>query len=428
MFTQIINIWDKIADAGATELQTPAFSDKLKTRNKLAFLCSLFSMPYVVFFAKSALIVPLIAILIGIGLFIASIVLNRLKEFAVSSIIILITTNYCVLFFSIYLGLDSGIHLYLFTSPLIVLTLFDTKNKYFISVAMMSYLLNFAIIVLFEKHYNITFLTIEKHELEAFYYANFIFSIIILISLSLYFLINNSRINQLLILKNDELVLKQQQLEEENRTRKNAEEKANLSLKEREILLSEIHHRVKNNLAVVNGLIELQTAYIDDEKTVLALRESQNRVKSIALLHEKLYENNTLKEVNMADYTRELAQFIKQSCASDKKEIKIISQIEAINLEMNKAMPFALLLNELMSNSYKYAFTNKEQGIIEIKFKKQENNYIFEYSDDGTGFDYDKEINKGSLGLNLIGSFSEQLNGKFEYIKKETGMHFVLKF
>lgn len=295
-------------------------------------------------------------------------------------------------------------------------------------MALMSYLTNFVIIVLFENYSGITFLKLQDRELTIFYFINFTFSIIILISLSLYFFINNTKINQLLVLKNDELIVKQQQLESENQIRKNAEVKAIDSLKEREILLSEIHHRVKNNLAVVNGLLELEGAYLNDKKPLQALKESQNRVKSIALLHEKLYENKTLKEVNIKDYTNELSHFIKQSYAPKKKEIKFISNIDNINLEMNIAMPFALLLNELMSNSYKYAFTNKEEGTIEIHFTKQLNKYIFKYNDDGLGFDYDTEINKGTLGLNLIGSFSEQLYGSFEYIKKEKGMQFLLKF
>lgn len=424
----MLKLWYNIINSGAEENQAFSFSDKLRTRNKLSLLCSLFSLPYVVFFAKSALIIPLIAISIGIILFATSIILNKYNKFTLSSVLVLLTTNYCVLFFSIYLGMSSGIHLYLFTSPLIVFTLFDTKNKHFISMALLSYLMTFVIIVLFEKYSGITFLKLQKNELYVLYFINFTFSIIILISLSLYFFINNTKINQLLVLKNDELVLKQQQLESENQIRKNAEVKANDSLKEREILLSEIHHRVKNNMAVVNGLLELQASYISDEITLQVLKESQNRVKSIALLHEKLYENKTLKEVKIKDYTNELSHFIKQSYAPKKKEIKFISHIDSINLEMNKAMPFALLLNELMSNSYKYAFENKENGTIEIHFTKQLNNYIFEYRDDGLGFDYETERKKASLGLNLIESFSEQLYGTFEYIKKEKGMQFLLKF
>ena len=293
---------------------------------------------------------------------------------------------------------------------------------------MISYLVTFLIIILFDKYAGITFITIGKSMLDMFYLANLIFCFIIIISLSLYFLINNNRINNLLVLKNDELINNQKLLEDENKIRKHAEEKAMLSLREREILLSEIHHHVKNNLAVVNGLLELQTNYINDNNTVVALRNSQNRIKSIALLHEKLYENKTLKLVNMSDYIKELAQFIKLSSAPKKKNIKFICLADPINLEMDKAMPFALLLNELMSNSYKYAFKNKDEGVIEVHFKKEATNFIFEFIDDGAGFDYNNEIKKDTLGLNLIGSFCEQLNGQFEFVRKDNHMYFQLKF
>jgi two-component sensor histidine kinase len=428
MYSYLIKSWNNISNIGVKNQQTYVFSDKLRTRNKLSLLCVLFSLPYVFFFLKLGLIVPFATISIGILLFTTSIILNKYSKYNLSSLLILFTTNWSVLFFSIYLGMNSGIHLYLFTSPLIVLTLFENKNKVFISGAMLSYLLNFFIIILFDKYSGISFLSLEKGTSESLYLGNFIFSFIINIILSLYFLTNNTRVNYLLGLKNDELVLNQKKLEEENKIRKYAEEKAMLSLKEREILLSEIHHRVKNNLAVVNGLLELQTTYLNDENTIVALRNSQNRIKSIALLHEKLYENKTLKVVNMIDYIKELAHFIKQSSAPKKKKINIISEIDSINLEMEKAMPFALLLNELMSNSYKYAFENREEGIIEVSLKKQLNTFVFDFKDNGLGFDYHNEINKGSLGLNLIGSFSEQLNGKFEYLKVDTGVHFVLKF
>lgn len=428
MFSNLINTWNNIANVGFNDQQTYIFSDKLRSRNKLSFLCAVFSIPYVLYFFNLGLLIPFAAISLGVLLFVISIVLNKFKKYNFSSSLILFTTNFCVLFFSIYLGFNSGIHLYLFTSPLIVLTLFDTKNKYFLSISMISYLATFLIIILFDKYSGITFITIGKSMLDMFYLANFIFCFIIIISLSLYFFINNNRINNLLVLKNDELINNQKLLEDENKIRKHAEEKAMLSLKEREILLSEIHHRVKNNLAVVNGLLELQTTYLNDENTIVALKNSQNRIKSIALLHEKLYENKTLKVVNMIDYIKELSHFIKQSSAPKKKKIDFISNVDSIDLEMEKAMPFALLLNELMSNSYKYAFNGKEEGTIEVSFKKELNSFKFEFKDDGLGFDYKKEINKGSLGLNLIASFSEQLNGKFEYLKVNSGIHFVLTF
>jgi two-component sensor histidine kinase len=428
MYSYLITIWGNISNTGVNDQQSYVFSDKLRTRNRLSILCVLFSLPYVFFFLKSGLIAPFAIITLGILLFSTSIVLNKFSKYNLSSLLILFTTNWSVLFFSIYLGMNSGIHLYLFTSPLIVLTLFENKTNLFISIAMLSYLMNFFIIILFDKYSEISFVNLEKGTSEFLYLVNFVFSFTINIILSLYFLTNNIRVNYLLVLKNDELILNQNKLIEENEIRKFTEEKALISLKEREILLSEIHHRVKNNLAVVNGLLELQTTYLNDDKTILAFKNSQNRIKSIALLHEKLYENKTLIVVNMIDYINELAHFIKQSSAPKNKKINIILEIDSIDMEMEKAMPFALLLNELISNSYKYAFNNKEEGTIEVCFKKQLNSFVFDFKDNGLGFDYHNEISKGSLGLNLIGSFSEQLNGKFEYLKVNTGIHFVLNF
>ena len=247
-------------------------------------------------------------------------------------------------------------------------------------------------------------------------------------TLSLYFLYNNNKVNHLLLLKNKQLIFQQEQLKEENVIRKVAEERAILSLSEREILLSEIHHRVKNNLAVVTGLIELQSFYVNDKKTLEILKESQSRIKSIALLHEKLYENKSLKEVDVLSYTNELIHFIKQSLRKKEKDIQIYTDIEKINLEMTKAMPFGLLLNELITNSYKYAFLNKEHGTIWLTLFEKNNEYVLQYKDDGPGFEYSSETKKTSLGLNLIEAFCLQLNGNFTYKNSNNFMIFEFKF
>ena len=411
----IAHSWNQIANAGVNSSQTLTFSDKLQARNRLSFLCIIFSFIYFFYFLVVEEYLPLYAISFGIFLFTISIVLNHFQQHTISSFLILFNTNYCVLFFSIYLGFDSGIHLYLFTSPLIVLTLFDTKSAAFIALAMMSYVVNFAVLVLIEHVFKIDFQVLSASQKELFYLINFICSCAILMTLALYFLYNNNKVNQLLLQKNEQLQFQQKQLKEENSIRKMAEEQAITSLAEREILLSEIHHRVKNNLAVVNALMELQTFYLKDEKTIQILKESQSRIKSIALLHEKLYENKSLKEVDISSYTKDLIHFIQQSLSNKEKEIKIHIHIEKINLEMTKAMPFSLLLNELITNSYKYAFLKKDCGNIWIDVSEKNNNYIFEYKDDGPGFEYNHETKTTSLGLNLIEGFCIQLNGTFDY-------------
>ena len=261
---------------------------------------------------------------------------------------------------------------------------------------------------------------------QLFYLVNFICSSVILMALALYFLYNNNKVNQLLVLKNQQLIYQQEQLQEENRIRKNAEERAIASLTQREILLSEIHHRVKNNLAVVNALMELQTFYLKDSKIIQILKESQNRIKSIALLHEKLYENKSLKEVDVALYINELIQFIQQSISRDMK-VKIHTEIDEINLSMARAMPFGLMLNELITNSYKYAFYKRETGNIWITVKLTNDMCRLEYKDDGVGFNYE-EVKTKSLGLNLIESFCVQLDGKFAYKREINEMIFEFTF
>ena len=422
----IVGYYTGIVNAGVSAEQTHTFSDKLQARNRLSLLCIVFSLIYFFYFLIHGHSIPFLAILFGIILFAISIVLNQFQKYTLSSCLILFNTNYCVLFFSIYLGFGSGIHLYLFTSPLIVLTLFDTKNSFFIAFAMMSYVINFIILVLAEKVFLLDFLILNGSQKDKFYLVNFVCSSFILMGLALYFLYNNNKVNQLLLLKNKQLQFQQQQLEEENITRKAAEKQAISSLSDREILLSEIHHRVNNNLAVVSALIELQSFYITDAKTIQILKDSQNRIKSIALLHEKLYENKTLKYVNVSSYINELIHFIKQSLNNKEKNIKIHTKIDNINLEMAKAMPFGLLLNELITNSYKHAFLLKETGNIWLTVSNKNNEILLEYKDDGPGFEFVSEANQKSLGLNLIESFCVQLNGNFDYkqINKETVFEF----
>lgn len=420
--------WNQIVNAGVDSSQPYTFSDKLQARNRMSILCIIFSLIYFFYFLFQQQYFPFLAISLGIYLFTLSLILNRFKKFKSSSTLILLNTNYCVLFFSTYLGFDAGIHLYLFTSPLIVLTLFDTKNTLFIALGMLSYVANFILLVVIEKVFKVTFTALNSNQQDFFYLTNFICSSVILMALALYFLYNNNKVNQLLLLKNQQLVFQQEQLEDENRIRKEAEEQAISSLEEKEILLSEIHHRVKNNLAVVTALMELQTFYLNDEKTIQILKESQNRIKSIALLHEKLYENKSLKEVDMTSYTNELIHFINQSISNKEKEITIHTNIDNIDLEMAKAMPFGLLLNELITNSYKYAFRKKDIGNIWITITFVNNEIILEYKDDGPGFEYNDKIKSTSLGINLIESFCVQLNGSFAYKHISNEMIFYFKF
>lgn len=311
-------------------------------------------------------------------------------------------------------------------SPLIVFVLFELDKKKFLVLSILSYIANYIFInCINNSNYNI--INYSENQYETFYTINFLFAIILLITLLLYFSYNNNKVNKLLAQKNEILIIQQDNLQKENTIRKNTEKKLTLSLKEKEVLLSEIHHRVKNNLAIVSALLELQGEKTNDTKIILALKESQNRIKSIALLHEKLYESKTLEKIDIRGYFYDLANHINQTFYNVNKVIKIHTQIDPIEMNMKDAMPFALLINELITNSYKHAFEEKNEGNIYITLINGEQQKIFTYKDDGKGLIKQNENDQNSMGMSLIESFILQLKGKSE-ITSNNGFLFKLWF
>lgn len=188
------------------------------------------------------------------------------------------------------------------------------------------------------------------------------------------------------------------------------------SIKEKEMLLKEIHHRVKNNLMIISSLLNLQSGYVKDENSKSILAESQNRARSMALIHERLYQSTDLKNIDFGDYIQTLATDIYNTYAMDRTLIKMNIKTDKMNLDIDTSIPLGLILNELVTNSLKHAFSPGIKGNIDIKFEKQARRYILEVKDDGKGLP--KDINyktSGSLGLSLITSLSEQIDADLEY-------------
>jgi two-component sensor histidine kinase len=414
----IVSTWKKIVHAGIDKEQSVMFSDKLQNCNRLSLLCAVFSFVYFFYFLQNGLYIPFLAISFGIAIFIVAILLNHKKQYAISSILLLFNTNFCVLFFSICLGFDSGIHLYLFTSPLIVLSLFHAKSKPFIYLAMLSYLLNFLTILLIEKYFRFSLIQLDKTTLSFFYMINFVFAISILISLSMYFLLNNEKINYLLISKNEEL-------NTENQIRKEAENLAKSALHEREILLSEIHHRVKNNLAIISALINLQIENLKDEESKVIFEETKDRIYSMALIHNQLYQNKSFAQIEFAQYINNFCSYLIKSYQTI-PTIEIIEHTEKIMLDIKTAIPCALILNELITNSFKHAFKNQAKGKIEVGLKKEGEHTLFWVADTGSGMDK-SQLQSNSMGMSLITSLVDQIEGKLEY-SNENGSRFAIIF
>jgi len=198
--------------------------------------------------------------------------------------------------------------------------------------------------------------------------------------------------------------------------RKKIEKKLQKSLNEKETLLKEIHHRVKNNLMIISSLLNLQSRYIKDEESKNIFKESQNRARSMALIHERLYQSTDLKRIDFGDYLRTLSNDLYHTYVMDTSLIKLNIEVENVMLDINTSIPLGLIVNELVTNSLKHAFPQGESGEINIKFHTNDDKYLLEVKDNGVGFPEDIDYtNTESLGLRLVTSLTEQIDGKIKF-------------
>jgi PAS domain S-box-containing protein len=193
--------------------------------------------------------------------------------------------------------------------------------------------------------------------------------------------------------------------------RKKAEKAIEDSLKEKDVLLREIHHRVKNNMQIISSLLNLQSSYIQDEHAIKILKESQNRIRSMALIHEKLYQSGNLADVKFKDYLIDLSNHLMRSYSSNSSKIKLITEIENVLLGADTAISLGLIVNELLSNAFKYAFPNGIGGEIKIIYKAgKDNSATLTISDNGIGFPLNINFKQTeTLGLQLVNTLSNQL-------------------
>ncbi|MCU0541408.1 MAG: PAS domain S-box protein [Oscillatoriaceae cyanobacterium Prado104] len=200
--------------------------------------------------------------------------------------------------------------------------------------------------------------------------------------------------------------------------RKRDEDRIKASLAEKEVLLKEIHHRVKNNLQVISSLLKLQSRYIQDNRIIEMLKESQNRVSSMALVHEQLYQSKDLSKIDLARYIQNLAHNLFQAYEIDAKGIELQTTIAPRCLNIDTAVPCGLIINELVTNSLKYAFVGQKQGTIKIDFIiEDERVCVLTVSDSGIGFPKDLDYrNARTLGLRLVVSLVKQLRGQIQLL------------
>lgn len=209
---------------------------------------------------------------------------------------------------------------------------------------------------------------------------------------------------------------------------RDAQKKLKKSLDEKEMLLKEIHHRVKNNLMVISSLLELESRYIKDKAVLGVFKESQNRAKSMAYIHERLYRSTDLKRIDFGDYIQSLGEDIYETYVIDPDRIKLNLKVEEVMVDINTSVPLGLIVNELLTNSMKYAFPGDRSGEIELEFSCSGDEYLLRVADNGVGFPEDLDYkNSSSLGLQLVTSLTEQINGKISLLNKN-GTEFKITF
>jgi two-component sensor histidine kinase len=193
------------------------------------------------------------------------------------------------------------------------------------------------------------------------------------------------------------------------------------ALLEKEVLIKEIHHRVKNNMAVVSGLLDLQSWQLADGTAKSAIENSKLRIKTMSSIHEKLYQSDNFNNVNIQSFVKDLVSNISNSLKAQGKVIKVHQDIEVKQMDVNKAIPSGLLLNEMISNSFEHAFPDQNEGNVRVTFKENKTDYVLIVQDDGIGMpDGILERTRSSLGLTLIKSLTEQIYGTLS-IKNENG-------
>lgn len=211
--------------------------------------------------------------------------------------------------------------------------------------------------------------------------------------------------------------------------RKQQEKELQESLKEKEVLLKEVHHRVKNNMQVISSILNLQSSYLKDDAAVEMMKESQNRIKSMAFIHESLYQGKTLSHVKFSEYVRNLVSNLFHTYGINKSGLKLKFDLDEVFLNLDTSIPCGLIINELISNALKYAFTGRDSGTLSVMLKKIGNGKLkLVISDDGKGFPKNIDWkNTESLGLQLVVTLAGQIRGDIE-MQNENGTVFTIVF
>ncbi len=226
-----------------------------------------------------------------------------------------------------------------------------------------------------------------------------------------------------------ELSVRARELQVELTERERAEARIRSSLAEKDVLLQEVHHRVKNNLQIVSSLLELQSSQLQDTAAKAMLKDSRYRVRSMALVHERLYQTENLADIALSEYVEQLCADLRTSYLAHSKGVEIEVEVADVSLDVDRAIPCGLIINELVSNAFKYAFPGGNEGTISVHLERVgDGNLELTVSDDGSGIPPDFDLEQPStLGLQLVSALVVQLKGTID-LDRSTGTRITIVF
>jgi len=212
---------------------------------------------------------------------------------------------------------------------------------------------------------------------------------------------------------------------------KKMQEQLSRSLKEKNILIAEIHHRVKNNMAIISSLLNLQSGYVKSENIRQLLQETESRVRAMALVHELVYEGDNFTDIVLSDLMQRLVNLLERSFRIPEKDIVTELQADNITLDMTYAIPLALLVNELVTNSWRHGFDGAGEGLIRVSLLRKNGQFELRVHDNGNGLsreEIDKLGQPTSFGYTIINGLVQQLNGTLEYDNNGEGLAVIVRF
>ncbi|MES2678463.1 MAG: sensor histidine kinase [Bacteroidota bacterium] len=344
--------------------------------------------------------------------FVVPLYLNKMHLHKTTVVFLFVFISLTVFYFGTVAGVQSGDYLYYFPLIMAISFAFDFSKDKILMLMLFVFIMVLIIINTF-AYTEFPVMAESGNTRYQMFVVNLFFSAITLGSFVFITAKNNDKVNQL--------------YEQKIKQKEESEALIKKALQEKEVLLAELHHRVKNNLAVMVGFFNLKLSNTTNEDAKQILLESRNRVNSMALIHNHLYRKEDVTEINFSPYIMDLVNEIKTSYPSIAKSVKVHSNIVNIKLSLNAAIPCALILNELLTNCYKHAFKNRDQGTIHIDFTPFTDQQLkLKVKDNGHGLDKDYKKQE-SMGLSVIESLSQQLNGTHSYLSEE-GTCFELVF